>query len=302
MIRSLFKRAMAASCLAGVSLSAGLTAAQAEPVAQATPQATAPAPAAAVARIPLYVSDGRALLMMRINGGHPAPVVFDTGTNGNLIYKSYADDIGMPNVGPSQSRDGSTGLMVPGYTTSLKGVTLGGYAITEGPATVFEFRDEDEVGIFGPNSFPGKLVEMNLAKGELRIMAPDAPQRPEGPGHAYSDDERLPVVALDLPGASVEATLDTGNDSAFLLPLSLVSQIKLKGEPRKIGIATSAAGTQPVYEAQADGPVKVGGVVVDSPKLRFIEGGTPNIGLPMMRKFRFVFDPTNERTWVLAGD
>jgi hypothetical protein len=153
--------------------------------------------------------------------------------------------------------------MVPGYTTSLKGVTLGGYAITEGPATVFEFRDEDEVGIFGPNSFPGKLVEMNLAKGELRIMAPDAPQRPEGPGHAYSDDERLPVVALNLPGASVEATLDTGNDSAFLLPLSLVSQIKLKGEPRKIGIATSAAGTQPVYEAQADGPVKVGGVVVE---------------------------------------
>ena len=55
----------------------------------------AQAPAAAVARIPLYVSDGRALLMMRINGGHPAPVVFDTGTNGNLIYKSYADDIGM---------------------------------------------------------------------------------------------------------------------------------------------------------------------------------------------------------------
>jgi len=42
--------------------------------------------------------------------------------------------------------------------------------------------------------------------------------------------------------------------------------------------------------------------VVDSPKLRFIEGGTPNVGLPMMRKFRFVFDPTNERTWVLAGD
>ena len=154
MIRSLFKRAMAASCLAGVSLSAGLAAAQAAPVAQATPQATASAPAAAVARIPLYVSDGRALLMMRINGGHPAPVVFDTGTNGNLIYKSYADDIGMPNVGPSQSRDGSTGLMVPGYTTSLKGVTLGGYAITEGPATVFEFRDEDEVGIFGPNSSP----------------------------------------------------------------------------------------------------------------------------------------------------
>lgn len=286
---SLFKRAVMASCLMGASLSADLAAAQ------AMSKPTAPV------RIPLYVSDGRALLMMRVNGGHPSPVVFDTGTNGNLLYKSYADDLGVPNVGPSQSRDGSTGLPVPGYTTRLTGVTLGGYAITEGPATVFEFRDEDEVGIFGPNSFPDKLVEMDLVKGELRIIEPDSPLRPEGPGHAYSDEERLPVVSLDLPGASVEATLDTGNDSAFLLPLSLVSQIRLKGEPRKIGTATSAAGTQPVYEAQADGQVKVGGVAVDSPMLRFIEGGTPNVGLPMMRKFRFVFDPTNERTWVLAG-
>lgn len=289
MTKSLFKCAVMASCLIGASLSADFAAAQAA----ATP--------AAPARIPLYVSDGRALLMMRVKGGHPAPVVFDTGTNGNLLYKSYADDLGMPNIGPSQSVDGSTGLPVPGYTTQLVGVTLGGYAITEGPATVFEFRDEDEVGIFGPNSFPGKLVEMDLARGQLRILEPESALRPQGLGHAYSEDERLPVVTLNLPGASVEATLDTGNDSAFLLPLSLVSQIKLKGEPRRIGTATSAAGTQPVYEAQADGQVTVGGVAVDNPMLRFIEGGTANVGLPMMRKFKFVFDPTNERTWVLAG-
>lgn len=286
---SLLKRAITASCLAGISLSSGFAFAQAA----STP--TAPA------RIALYVSDGRALLMMRVKGGHPAPVVFDTGTNGNLIYKSYADDLGVPNVGPSQSVDGSTGLPVPGYTTTLSGVTLGGYAIDEGPATVFEFSDEDEVGIFGPNSFPGKLVEMDLARGQLRIIEPQSPLRPEGPGHAYSEDERLPVVTLELPGISVEATLDTGNDSAFLLPLSLASEIRLKNAPRKIGLATSAAGTQPVYEAQADGQVKVGGVVVESPMIRFIEGGTANVGLPMMRKFKFVFDPTNEKTWVLAG-
>ena len=56
-----------------------------------------------------------------------------------------------------------------------------------------------------------------------------------------------------------------------------------------------------MYEAQANGEVKVGGVVVESSMLRFIEGGTANVGLPTMRRFRFVFDPTNERTWVLAG-
>ncbi len=283
------KRALWLSCLAWGSLTSGF----------ASAQGASPTPTPPPARIPLYVSDGRALLMMRVNGGHPAPVVFDTGTNGNLLYKSYADYLGVPNVGPSNSVDGSTGLPVPGYTTRLSGVTLGGYAIAEGPATVFEFRDEDEVGIFGPNSFPGKLVEMDLAHGELRIVDPVSPLSPKDPGHAYSQDERLPVVTLDLPGASVEATLDTGNDSAFLLPLSLASQIKLKSELRKIGIATSAAGTQPVYEAVADGPVRVGGVVVDSPVLRFIKGGTANVGLPTMRKLRFVFDPTNELTWVL---
>lgn len=293
MVGYFLKRAIVVSCMVGASLSAGFASAQVAPA--------PPAPAPAPARIPLYVSDGRALLMMRVNGGHPAPVVFDTGTNGNLLYKSYADDLGVPNVGPSQSVDGSTGLPVPGYTTRLAGVTLGGYAISEGPATVFEFADEDEVGIFGPNSFPGKLVEMDLLRGQLRIFEPGSSLKLEGPGEAYSQDERLPVVRLDLPGASVEATLDTGNDSAFLLPLSLASKIKLKGEPRRIGTATSAAGSQPVYEAEADGQVRVGGIVVDRPILRFIEGGTANVGLPMMRKFKFVFDPTNERTWVLAG-
>jgi len=285
-----FKRAIMVSCLVGASLSGGLASAQVSP--------TPPAPAL----IPLYVSDGRALLMMRINGGHPSPVVFDTGTNGNLLYKSYADDLGLPNVGPSRSVDGSTGLPVPGYTTSLTGVTLGGYAVSEAPATVFEYHEEDEVGIFGPNSFPGKLVEMDLAKGQLRIIEPGTPLHPQDPGEPYSADEQLPVVRLELPGASVEATLDTGNDSAFLLPLSLASQIKLKGEPKRIGIARSAAGTQPVYEAVADGPVRVGGVIVDQPTLRFIEGGTANVGLPTMRRFKFVFDPTNGQTWVLAGD
>lgn len=290
MVNRSFKRAVLASCILGASLSAGFASAQVAPT-PATP-----------ASIPLYVSDGRALLMMRVNGGHPAPVVFDTGTNGNLLYKSYADDLGVPNVGPSRSVDGSTGLPVPGYTTHLTGVTLGGYAISEGPATVFEFTDEDEVGIFGPNSFPGKLVEMDLARGRLRIFDPSSPLSPTGQGEAYSSDEQLPVVRLELPGASVEATLDTGNDSAFLLPLSLARQIKLKGELRRIGIATSAAGSQPVYEAEADGEVRLGGLVVDRPRLRFIEGGTPNVGLPMMRKLKFVFDPTNGRTWVLSGD
>lgn len=295
MLMPTLKRSLSLSCLVWGSLTCSFASAQgASPI----PTPTA-APAPAVARIPLYVSDGRALLMMRVNGGHPAPVVFDTGTNGNLLYKSYADYLGVPNVGPSNSVDGSTGLRVPGYTTRLSGVTLGGYAIAEGPATVFEFRDEDEVGIFGPNSFPGKLVEMDLAHGELRIVDPAAPLSPKDPGHAYSQDERLPVVTLELPGATVEATLDTGNDSAFLLPLSLATQIKLKSELRKIGTATSAAGTQPVYEAVADGPVRVGGVVVDSPVVRFIKGGTANVGLPTMRKLRFVFDPTNEMTWVL---
>ncbi len=86
-----------------------------------------PPPAAAVVRpvesFPFYSSKNRMLVIARFKGGAPAPLVFDTGTNGNIIDTAFARSIGLPNVGPSNSVDGATGKPIPGFR-SFSSVTL----------------------------------------------------------------------------------------------------------------------------------------------------------------------------------
>jgi hypothetical protein len=252
--------------------------------------------------IQLYSSSRRVLVMMRIGDHPPAPVVFDTGTNDNILDTAYAKAFNLPRTGPSTSIDGSRGLPVPGYQTWLKEVRLGGAVIADAPANVFDYRNTDEVGVFGPNSFPGKLVLLDLRRGELRILPRRARTSLDGPGTPYIQRGTggLPSLPLALPGMTVDAILDSGNDSALLLPLHLADRLPLNGRLKEIGKVVSASGDQPVYQSQIIGKVRIGPVTLDNPPVRFIKGGHPNVGLPILRQMSLVFDPTDGRTWVVG--
>lgn len=170
--------------------------------------------------IPLYMSATRALVMLRIGDNAPVPVVFDTGTNGNLVDMKLATRLGLPNTGPSPSIDGSTGKPVPGYDSFIKGARLGGVAIVDARATAMAYDETDEIGIFGPNSFPNRLVEMDGPKSRLVVRPKTASTLPSGPGTPYLGEEgsALPAAILDFGSLKVPAILDSGNDAAIILP------------------------------------------------------------------------------------
>jgi len=226
----------------------------------------------------------------------PAPMVFDTGTNGNLIDTTLADALHLPHTGPSDSIDGSTGQPVAGYKTTLTKATVGGFPVADGPATVADYKAEDEAGVIGPNSFPGHLVMLDFKAKRIRIFTSASKRAPAGIGTPYRDD--LPSVKVHIDGTVLDAKLDTGNDSALLLPTSLLKSLKMKAPPEVIGYATSAAGQQPVLEGQIDGDVQIGDVHLASPRVRFIEGGTPNVGLPIIQQMQITLDPDHGLSWI----
>ncbi len=257
----------------------------------------------AEAVIPLYLSSHRVLVMMRIGDHPPTPVVFDTGAGGAVLDTTYAAPLNLPRLGPPNAIDGGAGKPAPGYQTRLAGVRLGGAPIPDGPADVLDHSAPDEVGVFGPNSFPGKLVLLDLEKAELRILPNSAIKTMAGPGAPYLGEggAGLPSLPVELPGLTVDAILDTGNDSALLLPLDLAEKMRLTGDLKVVGEAISASGSQPVYEGQVAGDVRIGAVTLHGPQVRFIKGGRPNIGLPTLRRMTLAFDHTNRRTWVLGA-
>lgn len=249
----------------------------------------------------VYATPERVLVMLRVGDNPPVPVVFDTGTSGNILDRNLATRYALPKLGPSSAVDGSLGKPVPGFETILKGASLGGIAIADGPANAIDYDLPDEVGVFGPNSFTGRLVRMDLAAGRVTIEPKTAATIPPGPGLAYNGagDDTLPSVELDFGNQKIIAELDTGNNAELLLPLSLAKTLSLAAAPAKVGWATSAAGRQPVYRARLNGQIKVGPLVLDHPMLKFIEGGRPNAGLPIARQLVVVFDPSGRRNWLL---
>jgi predicted aspartyl protease len=231
----------------------------------------------------IYTTPERVLAMLRVGDNPPVPVVFDTGTSGNIVDRKLATRYGLPEIGPSTAMDGSLGKLVPGFETMIKGASLGGVAIANGPANAIDYDLTDEMGVFGPNSFPGRLVRMDLAAGRVTIEAKTAATIPAGPALAYNGvgDDALPSVELDFGTQKVIAELDTGNNAELLLPLSLAKTLSLEAAPTQAGWATSAAGRQPVYRAKLNGQIKIGPLTLDHPMLKFIEGGRPNAGLPL---------------------
>lgn len=278
--------------LAAAVLSAPLAASLTHPA-----RAQAPAPET----ITLFQSNDRVLVMLTIGDHPPMPAVFDTGTNGNIIDMDIAAKLGLENKGASRSVDGSTGRPVPGFETFITKASLGGVAIQDARATAMAFNHANEVAIIGPNSFPGQYVVMDLGKSRLTLFTPEnAPQAGAAVPYLGEGGAALPSLNIELEGRTIPAILDTGNTSDFLLPLSLAKGLPLESELAVIGYATSAAGVQDVYEARLGEDITVAGVVFHRPKIRFIEGGRPNIGMPVLRQLKLMFDPVERRTWVIA--
>jgi hypothetical protein len=248
-------------------------------------------------------SKDRVLTTLKVAGSDPVPVVFDTGTSDNILDRKLAAKLGLPNLGSSTAIDGSLGKPIAGFLTEVKGASLGGLSIADGPANAVDYDLPDEKGVFGPNSFLGKLVQMDLGSGSILVMPKTEATLPPGAGIPYigKGDDALPAVIIDFGALQIAAELDTGNNAALLFPLSFTNQLSLEDTPKKVGEAGSVAGRQPLYRARLKGVLKIGPLTLDRPVIMFIAGGQPNVGLPIARQLVVVFDPSARRSWLISS-
>lgn len=248
-------------------------------------------------------SKDRVLTTLKVADSDPVPVFFDTGSSENILDRKLAAKLGLPNLGPSTAIDGSLGKPIPGFLTEVKGAILGNLSIDDGPADAVDYDLPTEKGVFGPNCFPGKLIQMDLGIGSILVMPKTAATLPPGAGIPYigKGDDALPSVIIDFGALQIAAELDTGNNAALLFPLSFTNQLSLEDTPKKVGEAGSVAGRQPLFRARLKGSLKIGPLTLDRPIIMFIKGGQPNVGLPIARQLVVVFDPSAKRSWLISS-
>jgi hypothetical protein len=253
----------------------------------------------AISVVPIYLSDLRALAALRIGDHPPAPVVFDTGTSGNDIDSDYAAALNLefdPTV-HALVGDG-TGKTFEAKQAKVPVATLGGVPISANTATVFPYKERDVVGIFGPSSFAGKEVLLDLGHG--RAILRDRGASSLCRRTTSYTPSGLPTAMIRLSGRTVPALLDTGSNSPLFLPKSLVDKLPLRRAPRASGAGTIITGQHDEYDARIAGEVRIGRLILHDPTVGVDGEGIANVGLPIIRQLVIMLDP--ERRQVCIPD
>ena len=295
-MRSLFILAVLATT--GASAQAVGTPAASSPATPAAATMTQPRELPTIGVVPIYLSGRRSLAMVRVGDHPPAPVVFDTGTTGNSLDTDFSEHLQLtydPSVNVEVG-DG-TGKSFIAKEANIPVASLGGVPISEKTAAVYPYKERDVVGIYGPGSFAGKHVLLDLGNGRVIVQDKRAlgANVPEGTPYA----RRLPAINVELPGgATVSALLDTGSDSVLLLPEEMARKLPLRGPLRIAGQLKTVTGQRPFYEGDLDGEVRIGKVVLKNPTIKF-SGKNANVGLPIIRQLLIMLDPEKQTSWVV---
>ncbi|MFL6852666.1 MAG: hypothetical protein ACJ8EM_04090 [Sphingomicrobium sp.] len=246
--------------------------------------------------VPLYISTSRPLAMLTIGDSAPMPVIFDTGSDENILDAALAKRAGLKIVGHFNLVDDASGKSQEVPTAATPDPRLSGVSLDSKIVRLLDYRSGDEVGIFSPYIFGDRYVVVEAGLNRLRIIPRDSGFVPPGPGHAYI--QNIPAAEIRIAGKMHEAVLDTGNDSSLLLAAALVKSVPLKAPARNVGKAVSMLGEQEVLGGDLAGPLEIGPYTLQDPKVVFVDT-VINVGFPTIRHLTIVLDPVNKRTWVL---
>jgi hypothetical protein len=269
------------------------------------------APAAAgIETIRLDLSGPRPVAMLAIGDGAAVPVIFDTGASGNVLDVEYARASGLENLGEALVRT-PAGAPMQGFRTRLPRARLGGVAIDGVRAVALPMPALSHLrvrGVFGAGTFAGRLVHLDLARGELRITPKDSAHIPAGTAHPYSGEAGhpgLPGVPVEIGGRTFAGHIDTGQPGTLMFPTEMAADLPLDGplRPAERSARFADGVARSLYDARIRGTVRIGPLVFENPEVKFMDGlRRVNVGVQALRGVTVVLDPAERRSWLVASE
>ena len=221
----------------------------------------------------------------------------------------YARSIGLPDDGPAAVHT-PTGAPMQGFRTRIAQGRLGNAALNDVRAVALPMpatRALSVQGVFGPGTFSGRLVHLDLARGEIRVTARTPDLIPVGPASPYTGgDERrpgLPGISVEIAGRTFDAHIDTGHPGVLMMPLNDGARGSARGTNsgrRNVRHASPTVSRGTLFEGRIRGIVRIGPLTLENPEVRFMDGlQHVNVGVQALRGLTVVIDPAERRSWLV---
>lgn len=253
--------------------------------------------------IPIDVSTGHVFVDVAIDGRGPFPMLLDTGASGWLLDQDLADELGLPSVGETVAGDPSNPSALRLGLAVLPSVALGDAHFEEIVTATWDrpaaMRSGVERGIVGLPTFEDCLFTLDYAKGELRLARGALPAPTEDPRVVafHRRDNGLISVPLGLPGGvTVDAHVDSGNQSTVFVPAAFEDELSIVDGSRRTGYGSRASGPVEFVYARLDGDFTIGPLTLRNPDFRLDSAMShANIGRTLFEAAVVTVDLANER-------
>jgi predicted aspartyl protease len=256
--------------------------------------------------VPIALTNGHPSIELKIDGRGPYRLLFDTGSGAELILdQDLAEELSLQTTGTRRIGDPNAPGALEAKVVNIDRVELGGLTIRgvnaiswvpQASGVADHPRGVVGLGLFGP-----RLVTLDYGREELILEAGELP-KPDGKAvlpASFADG--IPSIPIDVAGVPFRAHIDSGSTGFLGLPLDAAKKLPLDGPPVVVGRARTASGDYAVSEAKLKGAVRLGQIVIDSPKVRFVDLPIANIGFDLLRSLIVTVDVGNGRVRLVSS-
>jgi predicted aspartyl protease len=261
-----------------------------------------------IARIPLQITNAHVTLELAINGQGPFLFGLDTGASHALwVTPDLVLKLKLPTVDGFRVSDGSGRNSHNVDGVLVERVQLGQISFNHLVAPVLHsgpsMNSEPTVyGSIGFELFKDHLVTIDYPLKELRLLIGKLSEADQKTVLNYSLTRRTPQIKIQIGSSMLDASMDSGANGGFLVPLSLADKLPLRRRPQLVGKIASSFNEVSLFRAELNGNIKIGNATIEKPVLLFAElFQQVNIGREVLQKFAITFDQKNMRVRLQPG-
>jgi hypothetical protein len=232
----------------------------------------------------------------KINGKGPYRFALDTGFGGMVaVTSAIAAQLAMPVIGEIRIGDPSrrSPRTVPLYRADS--IDVGPLHLKDISVSEIGGRGNlgETDGVIGLRLFNGLLAKFDYVNKRFGLRSGALSATTSLP---YTTDHGVPNIEIRVNELNAKVDIDSGSPAEVSLPLGLAKTLKLSEEPKVVGHGRTMDGDFEVYGATLTGEVRVGGIVLQNPRLHFVAiFPNGNIGYRFLKNLVVTFDPANRR-------
>jgi hypothetical protein len=249
-------------------------------------------------------SGGREVILHASVNGHPGTFLLDSGASQILLYRPYADKLGLAMLG-NTSYSGINGGVRTSRFARADTIAVGDSTLSNVIVAVPQREVKDTVdGIIGFDLLAGAVVHVDLVHETIAFGDPAQVQPTVGKGafaFPVSLSDNTPEVRVKVAGIETRATFDTGDDFFMSLSDSLKTSGRLVSVSQTLryftgvdGITTEPQSCYDIKESSI-GPYRYENVTICLGKESVFGKDGGLIGFDFLRHFNWTFDYPRSR-------